>query len=229
MPVNRASFFDAIRKEPFPGILSTPQVAGCEAILAEWDRRALTDLRWLAYMLATAFHETARTMQPIAEYGRGKGHKYGEPVNGKVYYGRGLVQLTWDYNYKKMGDLLKVDLLSDPDLALNPGIAAKIMFEGMIRGTFTGRKLADYFTVPVTDFVGARKIINGTDRAELIAGYAKQFHGALVGSNVSIPVPKPPVAPQPIPDVPPVVKPAPQQPGWLCALISAIAAMFKKG
>ena len=169
MHFDRKTFFDKIRLAPFPGALSPAQVAGCDAIIAEFEQRGLTDVRWLAYMQATAFHETAHTMQPINEIGRGKGHKYGNPVNGKVYYGRGYVQLTWDYNYKKMGDLLHVDLLGNPELALKPDIAAKIMFEGMIRGSFTGKKLSDYIHDAVCDFTNARRIINGLDRAETIA------------------------------------------------------------
>ena len=47
------------------------------------------------YVLATAFHETAETMQPIAEYGHGKGHPYGAvDQTGKAPYGRRFVRLT---------------------------------------------------------------------------------------------------------------------------------------
>jgi putative chitinase len=99
--IDRTMFFAGVRHGPFPGSLTDPQVSGMGAILNEWDRRRLSDNHWLAYMLATAFHETAHTMQPIEEIGHGKGRKYGTPVNGHVYYGRGYVQLTWDYNYKK--------------------------------------------------------------------------------------------------------------------------------
>jgi putative chitinase len=100
--INRAIFFDNVRKLPFPGSISQTQVAGCNALLDEAERRGF-DFRWTAYCLATAYHETAHTMLPIAEYGRGKGKAYGEPINGKVYYGRGYVQLTWIKNYEKMG------------------------------------------------------------------------------------------------------------------------------
>ncbi|MCP4383740.1 MAG: hypothetical protein GY798_20390 [Hyphomicrobiales bacterium] len=51
--IQRKPFFDAARKSPFPGRLTKNQVAGMEAILDEWGRRGLTDLRRLAYMLAT--------------------------------------------------------------------------------------------------------------------------------------------------------------------------------
>jgi hypothetical protein len=176
--INRKTFFDKVRLAPFPGALQPSQVSGMEAILSEWERRGLTDLRWLAYMLATAYHETAHTMQPIAEYGRGKGRKYGIPVNGKTYYGRGYVQLTWDYNYKKMGDLLNVDLVNNQKCA-GPEGCRRHHVRRHDPGLVHGKKLSDYFSQSSTDFINARKIINGLDRAELIAGHARQFHGAL--------------------------------------------------
>jgi putative chitinase len=129
---------------PFPGAISQTQVGGCNALLDEAERRGF-DSRWTAYCLATAYHETAHTMLPIAEYGRGRGKAYGEPINGKVYYGRGYVQLTWIKNYETMGKLLKADLVGNPELALDPKIAAQVMFEGMIRGSFTGKRLSDFF------------------------------------------------------------------------------------
>ena len=105
--VNRQIFFSNVRAHLHGGHIHQSQVDGYNAILAEWDKRGLEDTRWLAYMLATTFHETAKTIQPIHEYGRGKGKKYGnpDPVTHKIYYGRGFVQLTWKYNYEKMGRL----------------------------------------------------------------------------------------------------------------------------
>lgn len=184
--INRKSFFDCIRDSFFHGKLAQPQVEGIDMILNEWDKRQLTDLRWLAYMLATVYHETSKTMQPIEEGGRGAGHKYGEPdpVTGKKYYGRGFVQLTWNYNYKIMEKLLKVPLYNSPELALNHDIATRILFEGMLKaeskkGDFTGVSLEDFFNTTKQDWVNARKIINGLDRADLIAGYAKRFFSCL--------------------------------------------------
>jgi putative chitinase len=137
----------------------------------------VTDLRWIAYMLATTFHECAGTWQPIAEYGKGKGREYGKPDSrtGKTYYGRGFVQLTWDDNYLTMGKLLNVDLLNNPDLAMKPDIAYSIMSWGMRKGMFTGVGLSKYINSEKCDYIGARKIINGTDKAQLIAGYAVKF------------------------------------------------------
>src|SRR5690606_16382609 len=102
--MDRKIFYDRIRPL-FGGTITQGQVEGMEAILNEWEARELTDQRHLAYVLATAFHETAKTMQPVREYGRGKGRPYGDPdpLTGLIYYGRGHVQLTWKGNYRKMG------------------------------------------------------------------------------------------------------------------------------
>lgn len=195
--IDRKAFFSGIRQQPFNGKLTTGQVAGTSAILDEWERRKLTDLRWLAYMLATTKWETDHTMQPIKERGgtvyltkmydpRGdrpalaKRNGNTAPGDGPKYCGRGYVQLTWKNNYATMTRLLKaagidVDLVSNPDLAVRLDVASFILFEGMIRGIFTGKKLADYFSKSAADWLNARRIINGTDRAAEIASIAKAF------------------------------------------------------
>lgn len=186
--INRTSFFDKARTGLFGGKLTQGQVEGMTAILNEWDRRCIPDLRFLAYMLSTTFHETARTMQAIEEYGKGKGKPYGSKIKmsgkrylkpDKVYFGRGYVQLTWYENYDQMGKLLGIDLLNHPERALEPFVATAIMFEGMLKGMFTGRKLSDYFNDKTEDWINARKIINGLDKAALIAGYGKKFYSYL--------------------------------------------------
>lgn len=174
--INRKTFFDGIRQGPFPGKLTSEQVKGTSAILDEWERRKLTDLRWLAYMLGTTKWETDHTMQPIRE---GGGPKYLKSKKYYPWYGRGYVQLTWRANYLKFRDRVRtffgVDIIENADLAMRPDVAAFIMFEGMIRGEFTGKKLGDYFNATKTDWINARRIINGTDRASEIAAIAKQF------------------------------------------------------
>ncbi|MGQ3662132.1 peptidoglycan-binding protein [Citrobacter braakii] len=144
---------------------------------------------WLAYILATTYHETAATMQPIAEYGRGKGRPYGkpDPETGQTYYGRGYVQLTWKDNYQLAQDVVidintmahDVPLVMQPDLALKAVYAAQIAINGMSSGWFTGKKLGDYLTANKTDYVNARRIINGTDKAETIAAYALEAEAAI--------------------------------------------------
>ncbi len=177
------AFFDAVRASLFGGSLAQPQVEGIEIIVSTWERAGDGDDRKLAYLLATAFHETARTMQPIAEYGKGKGRKYGTPVNGKVYYGRGYVQLTWDYNYARAKKELGADFVDNPELALDKKHAADIMINGMTQGWFTGKKLSDYFTISKNDPVNARRIINGTDKAKEIAAHHEAFLHAIKVAN----------------------------------------------
>lgn len=185
MSIDRKIFFGAIRQQPFNGKLESSQVSGISAILDEWERRKLTDLRHLAYMLATTKWETAHTMQPITERGS---QKY---LRGKSYWpwiGRGFVQLTWQRNYKafqpEVKNIFGVDILADPDAALKLGPAAYIMFEGMERGVFTGKKLSDYFNDTKTDWLNARRIINGTDKAADIAIIAKAFFTDLSTATV---------------------------------------------
>jgi hypothetical protein len=181
--IDRDAFFARARANPFGGRFAQSQIDGLNVLLDGWEARPdLTDLRWLAYMLATAKHETAHTMQPIEEYGKGHGRAYGarDPVTGEVYYGRGYVQLTWKANYARMAALIGVDLVYHPELALEPKIAATIMFEGMKGGLFTGVGLSRYFGDALDDPVNARRIINSTDRAEEIAAIHRPFLAALV-------------------------------------------------
>lgn len=172
--MDRAVFFNTVRSYPFPGKLNAGQVQGMEAILDEWEHRQLVDMRWLAYMLATAFHETAYSMQPIEEIGKGAGRAYGDTP----YYGRGFVQLTWEKNYQTMGKLLNVDLQAHPEQALDMHVATQVMFEGMMRGLFTGVGLKKYFN-DESDWYNARRIINGVDRADQVARYGRAFFFAL--------------------------------------------------
>lgn len=174
-----------------------------EANHSHWDRRCL------AYALGTAHHETDATLQPIREYGSREYFRYNYDITGRdpararrmgnttpgdgvKYPGRGLVQLTWKSNYELMDDYLKsrfpnemVDLVNNPDQAMIPKYAIEIMFHGMQAGLFTGKKFIDYFsinedgTILKDDWVGARRIINGLDKANLIANYAKRYYGAI--------------------------------------------------
>lgn len=186
--IDPSSFYKKIRTNLFK-TLSQSQVDGLNNILSHWTTKyANQDKRFLAYILATVYHETAKTMQPIEEFGKGNGRAYGGKVkmNGKkyttpnqLYYGRGYVQITWYENYEKFGKILNINLLENPNLALNKSIATSILFIGMFEGLFTGKKLSDYFNLIKNDYVNARRIVNGTDKANLIAGYATEFFKSL--------------------------------------------------
>lgn len=198
-----AAFFDDLRSGLLGPALSDSEVAGCNALLkaigeASWP------LSWAAYGLATAYHETAHTMQPVKEYG-GPNYLFRmydpkgtrpqvakrlgntESGDGAKYFGRGYVQLTGRTNYRNAGTALGIPLLDKPDLALDPDIAAKIMILGMSKGWFTSQScethLPDNALGDRTCFCAARKIINGQDRAGLIATYALGFQQALVSGG----------------------------------------------
>ena len=142
---------------------------------------------WLAYGLATAWHEAR--FKPIPEWGKGKGRPYAKPGKyGQGQYGRGLVQLTWDKNYAWADAALGLNgsLLRNFDRALEPDIAARILILGMETGSFTGKSLRHYLTGEVgtfEQFRQARRIINGTDRDRLIAGHAERFQAALLAGK----------------------------------------------
>mgnify|MGYP003606533765 CR=1 FL=1 len=196
--MNKAAFFDSVRGSLFEGKLSQSKVEGLEYLLKAWEGQPLD---YIAYGLATAYHETGHTMLPIREYGgpayfrkrydvqgdnptRAKANGNTKPGDGMKYCGRGYVQLTWKNNYERAGKAIGVDLVNNPDLAMKPEYAARIMVEGMLEGWFTGKKLSDYLGGDRKDYVNARRIINGTDRASEIAEYARQFEAALKAAGV---------------------------------------------
>ena len=154
-----------------------------------------------SYVLATTLWETAGTFKPIEEYGKGKNRKYGTwytNSNGvkygiagsggdtylysdypHLYYGRGFVQLTHWVNYKFAGEQLGIDLLHNPHLALNAKYAAEILVKGFSEGWFTSKKISDYINDKKKDLLGARRCINGTDKAKEIADIAVVMEKAL--------------------------------------------------
>jgi len=206
--MTRALFYRAVRPI-FGGALSQQQVDGIEALLAATEGLPMPHR---AYLLATAKHETADTMQPIAEYGKGKGKPYGKPGRyGQAQYGRGYVQLTWDDNYARADKALGLNgaMLKDFNLAMQPTIAAKILVRGCSEGWFTGKKLADYLP---GDYRGARRVVNGLDKADLIAGYAREFEAALAL------LPDAPITPKPVADKTPAQTVA--KPSFIARLIA---------
>lgn len=162
--------FDLLRAKVFGGRLRQAQVDGINNILNEWTARELRDVRWLANILAQTTWETARTMQPVRERG---GAAYLKSKPYYPYYGRGLIQITWKRNYQ----LFSIE--DNPDAALLWPKALDILFDGMIKGLFTGRALTDYFNADTDDALHARRIVNGMDRAVEIRAIHNHYLQAL--------------------------------------------------
>lgn len=193
--------FDLIRPM-FGGKLSQKQVDCLNAIVAAFGAYGDKDKRKLAYILATAKHETGdfRYMREIwgptrAQLGYEGRDDLGNHTagDGKKFLGRGFVQLTGRRNYADWSKRLGIDLLKEPTLVEDRQIAARILVQGMMLGTFTGRQLAIYINEDV-DFKNARRVVNGVDKASLIAGYATTFLEAIVAAPlVASPLPTPPL------------------------------------
>jgi putative chitinase len=167
------------------------------------------DDRWLAYILGTVHREAGSGMRPIEEnlnysaqrlrqvfparftvaqaedYGHQPERIANRAYAGKIgngneasgdgwrYRGRGLVQITGKGNYTKFG------IAAKPDDALDPLKSVDILFDGMINGKFTGKKLSDYFNAAAGDWVGARKIINPGEPGDRVAADAKAYYAAI--------------------------------------------------
>lgn len=169
----------------FGGHLTQQQVDGVNNILSSFALRGDGNNRHLAYLLGTTKHETGDTMFPVTEHGPvsyfarydpgtqlGKALGNTQPGDGFLYRGRGYVQITGRTNYRKFG------IEGNPNDALNPEVAARILIDGCLKGMFTGKKLSDY-----PDFYDMRRVVNGLDKAGTIAAYAETFLGALTSTT----------------------------------------------
>jgi predicted chitinase len=207
--MNMARFFNAIRPM-FNVAMSTIQVDRIEAVVEGLEERKVP-VRHAAYILATAHHETGRFIHmqelwgPSPAQRRYEGRRdLGNVVkgDGKKFLGRGFVQITGRKNYADWSRRLGVDLLKEPHLTVQVKYAVPILIDGMLQGTFTGKKLAHF-----TSYRDMRRVVNGTDRADLIAGYAVDYEDALRKANYGIAMAKP-VDPTPRHEAPPVSPPA---------------------
>ena len=157
---------------------SEDKQAVVEAIKQEAKRQDITELSHIAYILATVEHETAGSFQPVKEsyyLGEPKAKAHRETLRYYPYYGRGYVQLTWDYNYRAYSTKTGLDIVNDPDLVMRPDISLFVLIDGMKQGVFTGVRLEDCQAENAFDFVEARKIINGEDKAVEIANLANRW------------------------------------------------------
>lgn len=154
------------------------------AIVAEANKQGVTNKAQLAYILATTVHESGagKYMEEIASGSAYEGRRdlgNTQSGDGTRYKGRGYVQITGRNNYRDWSRRLGIDLVGNPAAASNPQTAAKILVGGMKMGTFTGKKLDDYINGSKTDFNGARRIVNGTDKAGTFAATAQKILQAM--------------------------------------------------
>ncbi len=208
--VDEEVFFAKVRKMLHRKGLSDIEFQTYKQIINYWNANTgMSDSRWLAYVMATAYHETR--LRPVREgfktsdkaarkhvrwmYNKriiSQPYHLADRETGQVYYGRGYVQLTWAQNYKKMGRAIGMGdkLYRNPDLVLNPDIASKVLFVGMLQGHFRyskkrrprgKQKLKLFFNTSSSNWYGARNIINGDLRknGNRIAGYGKKYNRAI--------------------------------------------------
>lgn len=153
-------------------------------ILGECQKQGVTDKQQIAYILATTVHESGagKYMEEIASGSAYEGRKdlgNNQSGDGVRYKGRGFVQITGRNNYTNWSKKLGIDLVGNPEQAERPEIAARILVQGMKEGSFTGKKLSDYIGGGKQDFEGARRIVNGTDKAGTFAGTARKILAVL--------------------------------------------------
>jgi len=201
--MNEYAFYGEVRSKLFRGKLSTGAYNTIKEILEECRERKVYDYRHQAYILSTCYWESYSYAKnpdwnPVREgfattnqgainavtalYKAGKvKSNYALPQsNGKSYYGRGYTQISLPDNYKQAGDYYGIPLYDNPDLALQRPIATLLLVGGIMEGWWTGKKLTDYITTTNTDFLGARRTVNGTDKAKEIEKIAMIFYSAMI-------------------------------------------------
>lgn len=192
--LDRGYFYSKYRKSY--GGLTERKVLAINALLDYWDtQKELNDKRWLAYIFATALHETASKVYPVREClcgsdacavkctkglwrkGIAKPYYRRDPKTKQSYYGRGQIQVTLKSNYYKVGGKLGFGdkLVWKPDMALDPKISGTALIRGMVEGWYTRKRLSHYFTRSKTNWHQARRIVNGTFHADRVAKHGRKF------------------------------------------------------
>ncbi len=187
--INYKNFFLKLNHGLIDDSLSILQRKRIRLIIRFWmNKYPNSDLRCLAYILATADFETDRSFRPIEEKSKGKGERYGmmEKLNGtgysspiQLFYRRGIIPLIWYDNYKHIANRLKVDILNQPQLVLDQDISIQILVDGMMQGWFTGQKLEDYFSTYKNNWSEARSVLKKSEKSELLKSLGLSYFIAL--------------------------------------------------
>lgn len=201
------AFYDTARITLFGGKISTIQFQRVEALLSSAASFETVEAEHLAYVLATAHWETDR-FTAMEEYASGDAYEGRADLgnvqlgDGKVFKGRGFPMLTGRNNYKWASGVAGIDLLANPERASDPLVSAPIILAGMLTGSFTGVGLGRYVNSDKVDFVNARRVVNGLDRAETIADIAQRYLAAIKAGMAVAVVDEPHLAPskRPMPE-----------------------------
>ena len=178
--INKKLFFEEYRKH-LDKTLSQKEVDAIDKFLDMTNSSFgyFKVVEW-AYIFATVYHETAQTFLPVIEaFWKSEDWRRRNLTRYFPYYGRGFVQLTWLYNYRKFTKILGIPLDKKPELACDVDIAFGILMHGCKEGIFTGKAIEDYVIDGKPNFIQMRRVINGNDKAELISDYAKEFQRIL--------------------------------------------------
>lgn len=147
-----------------------------------------SDLKCLAYILATADYETNRTFRPIVDKSKGKAERYGtmEKLNGnkyskpiQLYYRRGILPMIWYENYQNISKKSGIDVLNFPEKLMDISISIQILVDGMMKGWFTGQKLEDYLSADKSNWTKARKVVCKSENAQIIKFLGISYYKAL--------------------------------------------------
>lgn len=202
----REIFFDTIRNSVG---LTEVNVPGFDRIIDYGIARGY-DREKLAYATATAYWESGKTMRPVkeaywlSEDWRRKNLRY------FPWYGRGLIQTTWQGNYVAVAVLLGLPddfFTKDPDKLLEWEYALPALFVAMEQGIYTGKDFDDYIDgidesddEDLREYANARRIVNGTDKqieiGKIALAIEKGLKAAGYPDNGPQPEPAKPVEPE---------------------------------
>ncbi|MDA5337111.1 peptidoglycan-binding protein [Stenotrophomonas maltophilia] len=158
-----------------------------EMIVRTCIDNGITDHRQIAYVLATAQHESRDFAAPEEDWGRKQAVDL-RYFGGEEYFGRGFAHLTHVNNYERLGEALGMgrELVEHPERAAQAEIATKVLVVGMRDGMF-GARLSDHVNANHADYRQARASVNGGELnngspyPDVIAARATEWESQVAG------------------------------------------------